>query len=48
MIIFKEFMYMCDMWPLNGAAVEMNKPTVILFSSIYLFTIIIVIVFCFN
>ena len=38
-------MYMCDMWLLNGAAVEMNKPAVILFSSIYLFTIIIVIFF---
>ena len=31
MIIFKEFMYMCDMWLLNGAAVEMNKINQLLF-----------------
>lgn len=39
---------MCDMWLLNRATVEMNKPAVILFSSIYLFTIIIINFFYFN
>lgn len=41
MIIFREFMYICDMWLLNRAIIEMDKPTVnYLVVSIYFFALI--------
>ena len=49
MIIFKDFMYMCDMWVLNPATVEMDKPSVIhLVVTTYLLLLVLLLFFCFN